>query len=39
MGALLAIPLEPKGGVPKGHWATGPVLFKGVPLQTTLLMI
>ncbi len=32
----LAISLEPKGGVPAGSGPTGPVLFKGALLQTTL---
>lgn len=32
----LAISLEPKGGVPPGSGPTGPVLFKGALLQTTL---
>nr|MDQ6882335.1 RNA polymerase subunit sigma-70 [Pseudomonadota bacterium] len=32
----LAISLEPKGGVPAGSGPTGPVLFKGPLLQTTL---
>lgn len=30
----LAITLEPKGGVPPGTGATGPVLFKGALIQT-----
>lgn len=32
----LAISLEPKGGVPAGSGPTGPVLFKGALLPTTL---
>ena len=32
----LAISLEPKGGVPSAGGPTGPVLFKGVPIQTAL---
>ncbi|MDB5941002.1 MAG: hypothetical protein JWQ13_568 [Ramlibacter sp.] len=32
----LAVSLEPKGGVPAGSGPTGPVLFKGPLLQTTL---
>lgn len=32
----LAISLEPKGGAPAGSGPTGPVLFKGALLQTTL---
>lgn len=32
----LAITLEPKGGVPPGSGPTGPVLFKGALIQTTL---
>jgi len=32
----LAISLEPKGGVPEGSGPSGPVLFKGALLQTTL---
>ncbi len=32
----LAISLEPKGGVPAGSGPTGPVLFRGALLQTTL---
>ena len=32
----LAISLEPKGGVPSERGPTGPVLFKGALLQTTL---
>lgn len=32
----LAISLEPKGGVPSATGPTGPVLFKGALLQTTL---
>ena len=32
----LAISLEPKGGVPSADGPTGPVLFKGVPIQTAL---
>lgn len=31
---LLAVTLEPKGGVPPGSGPTGPVLFKGALLQT-----
>ncbi len=33
---VLAISLEPKGGVPAGSGPTGPVLFKGALLQTSL---
>ncbi len=33
---LLAISLEPKGGVPEGSGPSGPVLFKGALLQTAL---
>jgi anti-sigma-K factor RskA len=33
---LLAISLEPKGGVPAGSGPSGPVLFKGALLQTAL---
>lgn len=33
---LLAITLEPKGGVPPGSGPTGPILFKGPLLQTAL---
>jgi anti-sigma-K factor RskA len=33
---LLAISLEPKGGVPVGSGPSGPVLFKGALLQTAL---
>ena len=33
---VLAISLEPKGGVPGAGGPTGPVLFKGAVLQTTL---
>ena len=33
---LLAISLEPKGGVPESTGPTGPVLFKGALLRTTL---
>lgn len=32
----LAISLEPRGGVPPGSGPSGPVLFKGAMLQTTL---
>ncbi|MFN3570477.1 MAG: anti-sigma factor domain-containing protein [Polaromonas sp.] len=32
----LAISLEPKGGVPPGSGPSGPVLFKGALIQTTL---
>lgn len=32
----LAISLEPKGGVPAGRGPSGPVLFKGALIQTTL---
>ena len=32
----LAISLEPKGGVPAGSGPTGPILFKGPLLKTTL---
>ena len=32
----LAITLEPKGGVPPGTGPTGPVLFKGALIETTL---
>jgi anti-sigma-K factor RskA len=32
----LAISLEPRGGVPAGSGPTGPVLFKGALLKTTL---
>jgi len=32
----LAVSLEPKGGAPAGSGPTGPVLFKGALLQTTL---
>jgi anti-sigma-K factor RskA len=32
----LAISLEPKGGVPPGSGPTGPILFKGPLLKTTL---
>lgn len=32
----LAVTLEPKGGVPPGSGPTGPVLFKGALLQTSL---
>ena len=32
----LAITLEPKGGVPPGSGPTGPILFKGALIQTTL---
>jgi anti-sigma-K factor RskA len=30
-----AISLEPKGGVPPGGGPTGPVLFKGVVIETS----
>lgn len=33
---VLAISLEPKGGVPVGSGPTGPVLFKGALLETAL---
>ena len=33
---LLAISLEPKGGVPSASGPTGPVLFKGVLIQKML---
>ncbi|MES2511435.1 MAG: anti-sigma factor [Pseudomonadota bacterium] len=33
---VLAISLEPKGGVPAGSGPTGPVLFKGALLETAL---
>ena len=33
---LLAISLEPKGGVPPGSGPSGPVLFKGALLQTAI---
>ncbi len=33
---ILAISLEPKGGVPSSRGPTGPVLFKGALLQTVL---
>ncbi len=33
---VLAISLEPKGGVPAGSGPTGPVLFKGALLETSL---
>ena len=33
---LLAVSLEPKGGVPAGSGPSGPVLFKGALLQTAL---
>jgi anti-sigma-K factor RskA len=33
---LLAVSLEPKGGVPSSGGPTGPVLFKGALLQTAL---
>jgi anti-sigma-K factor RskA len=33
---MLAISLEPKGGVPSSRGPTGPVLFKGALLQTAL---
>jgi anti-sigma-K factor RskA len=33
---MLAISLEPKGGVPSATGPTGPVLFKGALLQTSL---
>ena len=32
----LAIGLEPKGGVPAGQGPSGPILFKGALLKTTL---
>jgi len=32
----LAISLEPKGGVPPGSGPTGPVLFKGAVIETSL---
>ena len=32
----LAVSLEPRGGVPGAGGPTGPVLFKGALLQTTL---
>ena len=32
----LAITLEPKGGVPPGSGPTGPILFKGALIETTL---
>ena len=32
----LAISLEPKGGVPAGQGPSGPILFKGALLKTTL---
>jgi anti-sigma-K factor RskA len=31
---MLAISLEPKGGVPAGSGPSGPVLFKGALIQT-----
>lgn len=31
---VLAITLEPKGGVPRGTGATGPILFKGALIKT-----
>ena len=34
--SALAISLEPKGGVPSETGPTGPVLFKGALIQTTL---
>jgi anti-sigma-K factor RskA len=33
---MLAISLEPKGGVPSATGPTGPVLFKGALLQASL---
>ncbi len=33
---MLAISLEPKGGVPAGSGPTGPVLFKGALIETAL---
>lgn len=33
---VLAVSLEPKGGVPAGSGPTGPVLFKGALLETSL---
>ena len=33
---LLAISLEPKGGVPAGSGPSGPVLFKGALIQTAI---
>jgi anti-sigma-K factor RskA len=33
---MLAISLEPKGGVPSATGPTGPVLFKGALLATAL---
>jgi anti-sigma-K factor RskA len=33
---VLAISLEPRGGAPAGSGPTGPVLFKGAMLQTSL---
>ena len=33
---MLAVSLEPKGGVPGDRGPTGPVLFKGALLQTTI---
>jgi anti-sigma-K factor RskA len=33
---MLAVSLEPKGGVPGDKGPTGPVLFKGAMLQTTI---
>jgi anti-sigma-K factor RskA len=33
---MLAVSLEPKGGVPGEGGPTGPVLFKGAMLQTTI---
>ncbi len=33
---MLAVSLEPKGGVPAGSGPTGPVLFKGALLQTAI---
>jgi anti-sigma-K factor RskA len=32
----LAISLEPKGGAPSGAGPTGPVLFKGAVIETSL---
>ena len=33
---VLAITLEPKGGVPPGTAATGPILFKGALIKTPM---
>jgi anti-sigma-K factor RskA len=33
---MLAVSLEPKGGVPGDKGPTGPVLFKGALLQTAI---